>query len=305
MLQRCLSAIVAQKDVGDYDVRIIVVENDIEPRNKDAVEAFAALSPFPVIYSQEPRRGISMARNRVLDIAREMNPTWLCFIDDDDVAEPYFLAAHLFVAARDNADVVSPVFIKRYPDPRPFWAVEMSRHQAPSEDGPIHTRLCHSAGTSGTLFSSRLISSAGMGLRFDETLALAGHEDSEFFSRAYELGALIVRSCLPIFFTEVPRSRLTYSRYVSAGLSAGGRSFAWDKKRKGYAAAFAKHSVRALQRFSRGAAQLIVAPFLAPVDMSRFKFTVLEGGRNVCFAAGIIGSMMSIRYYYYSQIDGY
>ena len=59
-------------------------------------------------------------------------------------------------------------------------------------------------------------------------------------------------------------------------------------------------AIRAL----RGVGQLLISPVFVPLAMNRFKFTALEGGRNIFFAAGTIGGMFSLQYEWYRQIDG-
>jgi hypothetical protein len=48
----------------------------------------------------------------------------------------------------------------------------------------------------------------------------------------------------------------------------------------------------------------LISPVFVPFAMRRFKFTALEGGRNIFFAAGTIGGLFSLKYEYYRQIDG-
>ncbi|WP_415187075.1 glycosyltransferase family 2 protein [Rhodomicrobium sp.] len=306
MLERCIRSVAAQTGVDSHDVRIVVVENDTAPACKAIVEACAAASHFPVRYIHEPRRGIPMARNRVLDAALAMNADHVVFLDDDQVAHPTFLAKHLDAARRDGADVVQPHIVPIFPDPPPFWATgDTGVVELVETDTPLSERLRGSAGTCGVMFSARLIRPEGMALRFDERLALAGGEDTDFFARARSKGAVVAWSRLPVVMDEVHRSRLTYRRYVARGLAHGGRKFAHYRETKGFGAALRKHGPEVASRFVRGVLQLIVAPLFAPFDMRRFKFSALEGGRNIAIAAGVLGAIFSLQYEYYRQIDGY
>ncbi|MBT3069283.1 glycosyltransferase [Rhodomicrobium sp. Az07] len=306
MLERCIRSVMAQEGVAGHDVRIVVVENDATPACKTIVEACAAASPFPILYIHEPRRGIPMARNRVLAAALAIDAERVVFLDDDQVAHPAFLAKHLDAARRDGVDVVQPHIVPIFPDPPPFWATgETGIVEVVENDAPLSGRLRPSAGTCGVMFSARLIRDDGMALRFDERLALAGGEDGDFFGRARALGAVIALSRLPVVMDEVHRSRLTYKRYIARGLAHGGQKFAHYRATKGFAAALRKHGIAAVPRLLRGLGQFIVAPLFAPFDMRRFKFTALEGGRNIAFAAGVLGAMLSLQYEYYREIDGY
>src|SRR5579883_2177961 len=94
MLKKCLHSLAAQQGVENYDVHIVVVDNDLQPNSKAVVQEFAGSSPFPVHYFHEPRRGIPMARNKVLDAALALNAEWIVFVDDDQAASHSFLQRH-------------------------------------------------------------------------------------------------------------------------------------------------------------------------------------------------------------------
>jgi len=306
MLANCLRSIAAQEDVANHAIHIVVVDNDATPTSAHIVAGFAIESPFPVQYLHEPRRGIPMARNRVIDAALAIGVDRLAFLDDDQVAHRSYIAKHLEAAERHQADAVQPPIVAIYPKPAPFWS--MGTNQDPSKlsvDRSNEGRERKSAGTGGVMFSARLIKSDGMGLRFDERLALAGGEDSAFFLAAHKKGAKIVWSYLPIVMEEVSPSRLTYRRYVMKGLSLGGQLFTQYKCQKGYWRAIRKHMPASLLRIFRGVGQLAISPLFAPFDMNRFKFTAKEGGRNIFVAAGLLGAMLSLQYEYYRQIDGH
>jgi succinoglycan biosynthesis protein ExoM len=306
MLANCLRSLAAQQHVSELEVHIAVADNDSEPTSKPVVEQFTAACPFPVHYRHEPRRGIPMARNAVLDVALALNADWLAFIDDDQTARPTWLSKHLEVARRDQADAVQPHIIRVEPDPAPFWSLGSSKDvEEVFSDAPLEQRLQPSAGTCGVFFSTRLIRPDGMNLRFDERLALAGGEDTEFFHLARRQGARIVNSRLPVVEEEVARSRLTYWRYVMRGLARGGQLFGVYRSKNGYRRAARKYFFVSLVRIARGTGQLLISPIFAPFDLQRFKFTALEGGRNIFVAAGALGGMLSLQYEYYRRIDGY
>jgi succinoglycan biosynthesis protein ExoM len=306
MLGNCLNSLAKQEDVSGIDLHIVVADNDSAPTSRRVVEEFAQSSPFPVHYYHEPRRGIPMARNSVLEAALALNAERLAFIDDDQIARPTFLAKHLEAALRDGADAVQPHIVPIYPDPAPFWSIGVNADITDAEsDTALETRLQRSAGTCGVMFSTRLIRADGMGLRFDENLALAGGEDAEFFHNAYRQGARIVFSRMPVVMEEVAITRLTYWRYAMRGLARGGQLFGLYRRKNGYGRAVRKYFFVSLVRILRGTGQLVIAPVFAPFDLRRFKFTALEGGRNIFLAAGTLGGIFSLQYQYYRQIDGY
>lgn len=119
MLWRCLISLGKQSVDASIDPTIVVIDNEESPNNQRIVEAFERLSPFPVFYWHEPRRGIAVARNAILDVAVELGADWIAMLDDDEIAEPGWLAA---LMADEYRDV--PVLQGRnefiYPDNMPF-----------------------------------------------------------------------------------------------------------------------------------------------------------------------------------------
>ena len=217
MLERCLQSLAAQEGTDVLDLHILVVDNDATPSAEPVVRKVAPSCPFPIHYHHEPRRGIPMARNRVLEEALELDAEWLAFIDDDQTARPSWLERHFAVAARDKADAVQPRVIVTFPEPAPFWCIPKAQDFSETAvDGPVENRRRKTVATNGVMMTTRLIRPDGMGLRFSESLALCGGEDGEFFETAHRLGALLVTSSLPIVTEESHRSRSSYLRYCTA-----------------------------------------------------------------------------------------
>jgi GT2 family glycosyltransferase len=82
-----------------------------------------------------------MARNRVLAEALALNADWLAYIDDDQIAWPDWIEKHLAVAARDQAEVVTPYVIVHYPQPLPFWCFGETAEYKGGQDAPLERRL--------------------------------------------------------------------------------------------------------------------------------------------------------------------
>jgi succinoglycan biosynthesis protein ExoM len=298
MLRKCLAAISVQALPDDIRAKVVIVDNESEPNNRAIVEEFG------FHYVHEPRRGIAYARNKAIEKALVLEADRIAFIDDDQIVPSKWVANHMKAADLYRADVVQAHIVPLYPDPAPFWSTGVA---SPIEADVLPNEGCvkKSAGTGGTMFSSWLVRGDGLGLRFDERLALAGGEDVEFFKNAHRKGARIVLSALPTLMEEVNRSRLTYRRYVMRGLARGGQLFATYRQNHGYWLALRKYLGVTIIRVIRGSGQLFISPLFAPFDMRRFKFTALEGGRNIFLAAGVIAALFSFQYEYYRQIDGY
>ena len=102
---------------------VVVVDNDATESARAVVEARrAAGCPFRLIYAIQPERNIALTRNRTVELA---SGEWLAFIDDDERAEPGWLAA--LHAKMSDPTVAAAVGIV---------------HFIFAEDVPIHRREC-------------------------------------------------------------------------------------------------------------------------------------------------------------------
>ena len=99
-LARALASVLAQRGLEPAALEVVVVDNSA------GGSAAAALSLFPASAFRllsEPRPGIANARNAGVAAAAG---EWVAFLDDDEEAQPGWLAALLDVARRTNADAV-------------------------------------------------------------------------------------------------------------------------------------------------------------------------------------------------------
>ncbi|MDP9889817.1 glycosyltransferase family 2 protein [Pseudarthrobacter enclensis] len=124
---------------SDWNVRIIVADNDEKMTAKSAVEK--ASKDFPRVrieYNCVPEKGVGFARNAIFDSLK--SDELLIFFDDDQEPCPTWLAAllnrHLSVPDEVLVGPVIPVL----PDSVPQWAVEAAawgRREQP--DGSIRS----------------------------------------------------------------------------------------------------------------------------------------------------------------------
>jgi succinoglycan biosynthesis protein ExoM len=287
LLQCCLAALAGQTVPEGCDLTLIIADNEPEPNNRQAVAEFAASCPFPVKYVHEPDRGISRARNAVLD-ACEDRFDWIAFTDDDCRPESDWIAALLAAAGRHGADVIYGRREWRPPQPVPFW------YQPPERNGRTEGQVLEFAATHNVLMAGEL---AGLrfrerrvGLRFDEHLAHG--EDTDFFYRAVmRYGARIVYSAAPVVHETVPPYRATL-RYqtVRAFYYAASRTH-FHRRYKGFDGAAAKVLVRLVWQVPISIGRLIAAPIAWPFSEALFKRWVLKGVGRLAGAGGAIAGL--------------
>lgn len=208
-----LASIEAQTGVDDTRVRIVVVDNAPEHDLKDLV------FPNPRFATQvvhEPMPGISAARSRALSIAREEGAEFLIYVDDDERADPDWLAK-LIARQRDtNADVVVGIVRGEPREDAPAWIKRASVFDmAP----PAHDRALGQGYSCNIMFRV----SAAEGLDFDPHFGLTGGEDTFFFAQMHGKGAKFARAYDAIVYEPTPPDRAKLSwlmrRWTRTGIS--------------------------------------------------------------------------------------
>jgi succinoglycan biosynthesis protein ExoM len=293
MLRRCLTAISKLAPRGQVGQTVIVIDNEPEPNNRAVVEEFGA------VYVHEPRRGIAHARNAAVEAALRPEPDFIAFTDDDaEPAEDWLL--QLIEAQRtSNADVVRGRTVYTYPEPLPRWILKPNRVKRRVTDAVKPAKPLH-VGANNVLFAAHLIREDGLGLRFDPRFNLTGGEDTDFFTRAWERGAFIVASDLPVIFEEVPAERCTYWRQVRRQYQFATGNTIIDLDRNRYLRA----AVGAAGRISSGAGSMLAALVLGAFSGRRFRKHALRAGKKVLYAAGQFSVLAGYRYEGYRAIDG-
>jgi succinoglycan biosynthesis protein ExoM len=172
---------------GNDRIALVVVDND-PGRSAEAVFQEKSKSiPFPAICLSEPKRGIPFARNRILDEALSRNARYIAFIDDDEMATEDWLEQLYAVIRETGADAVQgPVRYVPEAGCAAWMAEELawrSRRMQKHKEASVRPKLS----TRNVIMSARLVS--GLGLRFDESFALSGGSDVDFFYRAHQKGS--------------------------------------------------------------------------------------------------------------------
>ncbi len=179
-LESLLESLAAQRDAPSFD--IVVIDNDPAGSAKPIIGRFA--SRLQVTYDIEPVPGVSSARNRGVALSRA---PLLAFIDDDERAEPDWLAA--LYAKMENLEVVAAIGMVRFDfaDDVPFYRRECRLFQD----------LAFADGEKlkwwGTWIGNSMVRRSCLpDPPFDPALNLVGGEDSHLFARLIDQGALVV-----------------------------------------------------------------------------------------------------------------
>lgn len=198
-------------------LRIVVADNDEAPSAEARVTAAAAALPCPVSYLHAPARNISIARNAGLEAA---DADWVAFMDDDEAADPGWLAALLAEAERSGADGVFGPALSDYPPEAPEWMRRQDHHSnVPERRGGV----VETGHTCNALL--RWQGAPWQGQRFDLGRGRSGGEDTEFFFRLHRMGARFEIAQEAIVREPVAPERLSF-RWLRRRKFRMGQSYA-------------------------------------------------------------------------------
>lgn len=295
-LKRLLDGLKRQDLTGweRIDLSVLVVDNNPDGSGAPVVAAAAPDSPFPLRCVHEARRGISQARNRALDETGDAD--LICFLDDDEVPAPDWLA-RLLEAQRDSgADVVAGAVIPHFEGPAPDWAIRggffAQRRHADLE--PIDY-----AYTNNVLFRRALVEE--LGLRFDEALGLTGGEDLCFFGQAVDGGARIVWADRAVVTDWVPASRLSLSWLLKRWYRTGNADAILLQRRRPGFRGRTQGLAKGLLRIAAGGAAALAGAVLAVAGRPHVPIARLY---TVSRGLGMIGAVLGRPYREYETVHG-
>lgn len=219
MLQNLLRSYAAMGVPDGVELHFLIVENNDEATLHDIVAHFRTLVPqWTVQYELEPRLGIALARNHALACALAGNHDLMTFADDDEQVERDWLVELLAEMDASKLDIVgSPVRAAPISADAPLsaqlvWA-GLNRRGLESERKArlrYQRNEAHKILLATGSWMGRLSFFHRTGLRFDDTLGLAGGEDWRLYREARKLGARTGWTPHAIAYETVPMDRLTF-----------------------------------------------------------------------------------------------
>jgi succinoglycan biosynthesis protein ExoM len=178
-LARLLESLGRLEAPEGLSLELIVVDNDPDASAAPVLAQFR--DRLELRSFAEPRRNIAHARNRALEEARGR---WIAFIDDDEVAEPGWLAAFWRQAREDRCDgFAGPVLPVLERNVTPWLAPDTFFGRPDYASGaPLG---CADLNTSNAFLRAALFEDR----RFDARFGLRGGSDTELFARMQRAGA--------------------------------------------------------------------------------------------------------------------
>jgi len=267
------------------EIEIVVVDNEPEPGVRAICDEVAMKVRWPVRYAIEPRRGISQARNRSLELASKSSD-WIAIIDDDEVPNADWLAQLLCVQRETGADVVTGPAIPHFESAPEGW-VEAGGFFAPerhADGAPVPY-----AYTNNVIFRASLLRDPRLVPAFSERYALIGGEDQHFFQRVRDAGYRLHWADLARVTEWVPANRATAEWLVR-------RQFRIGNAMALIRAEFEPGIRARLLRFVRAVKEVVVAGASLPFAAANGKVALVRARQRAAFGLGTLWGMAGRAY---------
>lgn len=220
LLRNLLTEIEKQTLLDDWELEIILVDNDPEILGKAIFEEFRNSTKFQMHYFEQPVKNISLTRNMGV---RNAKGELILFIDDDGHPEEDWIVHMVNCLSKYDADGVFGTVLPNYEDGVPEWI----------KNGGFFERLIQETGersiykrTGNCLIKSEVINSIEG--PFDPKDGLTGGEDASLFAKIEKNGAKLVFCKEGVVFDFVPKDRANI-RWLSLRSFRAGKGFTKNK----------------------------------------------------------------------------
>ena len=274
-LRRLLSSL-ASLEPAEAGLRVVVVDNDAAGSARAVVDGLEGF-PWAIEYAVEPRRGISAARNAAVRRAGAVD--FVAFVDDDEWAEPAWLAELLRAQSRTEADVVVGPVLPDFAAPPPRWFAR-GRFLQPYEhasDEPLWY-----AYTGNALVRRTVLEPADA--PFSERFGLLGGEDTHFFMRVYINGARIVWAPEARVHESIQPERMTESWLVRREYRRGNTLSLCLRELEDSPLRRVKRVGHGMLRIGQGTALALASPLGG-------RSTFVRGLQRIAFGAGLLSGL--------------
>jgi glycosyltransferase involved in cell wall biosynthesis len=222
-LKPSLDSLAAQQTGGKFDYEVLVVNNASTDGTRHVIDA--ACDRWGAVFRRvdEPSPGISFCRNRGIAEARG---SWIAFFDDDQLADPQWLAKLIDSAQRQNVPCVAGSRELALPEGTqrvlaPFCRELLGEDCGGEAGGERYGKK--RAPTTGNLLVERAV--------FDKigafNTALTSGEDSELYDRMRRAGIAVWYNPAALVWHVIPKHRLEDTYFLWASARNG-----WNRARR-------------------------------------------------------------------------
>jgi len=213
LLKKLLISLINQKLDDDITFEIIVVDNDPLKQGELVVKEILSNNNFQIGYFTQPEKNIALTRNIAVHHAKY---EYICFIDDDEYADPLWLSKLINCLIKYQADAVFGSVIPYFNEETPNWLKEIEFFYRPDEstgEFPKFTR------TGNCLIKTKIIRSIDG--PFDLNYGLTGGSDTHLFTTLLQNGAKYVACKEAIVYDFVSSERANIKWLIRRSFRTG------------------------------------------------------------------------------------
>jgi len=204
-LAEALQTLIQLETNSDFSCEIVVVDNASTDATEETVARVAEGAAVPVKYVYEEQPGDAPARNRGI---QEAQGEWLAFFDDDQFAEPDWVAKLHETAMHTGSPIIGgPVHLdlseEQLEELSPICRETLRELRLYDEIHPYAEK--EAPGGGNALVARAVFESVGL---FDVSMTNGG-SDSDFFERARAAGHKMIYSPHAVIRHRVPEQRLS------------------------------------------------------------------------------------------------
>lgn len=298
LLKTCLESIFQQEVPENWNVEVLIIDNDKDSNNVQELDKFLSASKFKIHYIIEPEIGIPYARNRALHESLARAADFILFIDDDEEAQPGWLLAYHRALAEFTADIYTGPVQYIFPESYHWLAnkgfSELSRGS-----------VLRSAATNNVMLKASVIRDAETRPAFDTNMRYSGGSDTDFFTRMCNQGVRIVYVDDAYVTERVLENRLTLKWRLRRQFQSSANRVYLEKKLFGYNRTLLKSLQRAMRHTVEGLLRLVITPFQFLYGYQKFQRSYYHALRHFSKALGTISGMMNMHIDLYKGTDGF
>lgn len=184
LLGKLLNSLVNQRLPDNVTMEIIVVDNDSQGSAEEIFRKYSDNQSHVIHYFIQPEKNISLTRNMAISKARG---NYIFFIDDDEFANPDWIANLLKTLQEYDADAVFGRVLSYFSVGTPEWLKRCVVYNRPAP--PTGTEATGDS-TANCLIKWSILN--GIKGPFDPSYGITGGEDTQLFAKLRREGARFV-----------------------------------------------------------------------------------------------------------------
>lgn len=292
MLLEGLNKLVFEK-IKQPEIEVIVVDNDFAGVAGKICDEFESQFQWGLKTGFEPKRGITYARNKTIEMV-SANADFIAILDDDEIPESLWLERLILAQGKYDSEIVTGPVIPRFMDQKvPNWIVRGKFFE------PIRYntgKIRPVAYTNNVLVKADIL--RNLNPAFDNRFALLGGSDCFLFLNLHKAGYKITWVDDAIVYDNIPSSR-TNLKWIL--FRAYRQPSSYSSAEKELYPSFFTQLIRILKGFALigiGLTQLIPSLFVG-------KAAVVNSLLYICRGLGTLGGLIGVFYEEYKNVGNF